>query len=116
MEVLCENASRSQQCGEETAKGFVSLPGLSVRDTSPGAWEGWRQECGQGDWGQGGGGETARLPPHPTPQLPSFICNSTWDLKRETLKLKILCWLNEKSLRKPQIFLQEVIKSFLYKT
>lgn len=44
------------------------------------------------------------------------MCNSTWDLKRETLELKILCWLNEKSLRKPQIFLQEVIKSFLYKT
>lgn len=81
MEVLCENASRSQQCGEETAKGFVSLPGLRVKETSPGAWEGWWQECGQEDWGQGGGGkdsswEAPPYPPHPHPGCsPSSFSN-----------------------------------------
>lgn len=56
MEVLCENASASQQCREEPAKGFVSLPGLKVRETHPGAWE-WRwQEPGQEDKGGAGRG------------------------------------------------------------
>ena len=81
MEVLCENASRSQQCGEETAKGFVSLPGLRVKETSPGAWEGWWQECGQEDWGQGGGGKDSswEAPPYPpsTVHRPSLGAQDT---------------------------------------
>lgn len=36
--------------------------------------------------------------------------------KRETLRLKILYRLYEKSLRKPQKFLKEAIKSSLHKT
>lgn len=66
MEVLCENASRSQECREEPAKGFVSLPGLKVKETHPGAWE-WRwQEPGQEDRGGAGRGKrTAAEAPLP---------------------------------------------------
>ena len=44
-------------------------------------WEGWWQECGQEDWGQGGGGkdsswEAPPYPPHPHPGCsPSSFSN-----------------------------------------
>lgn len=79
MEALCEIASGSQQCGEETAKGFVSSWAQGKRDTSPGAWEGWWQECGPEDRVGGGREEGARmaagrlLPTHPTHTLVSEL-------------------------------------------
>lgn len=76
MEVLCENASGSQQCREEPAKGFVSLPGLKVKETHPGAWEGRWQEPGQEDRGGAGRGQGRQLKGSSSPGLfPSSFSN-----------------------------------------
>lgn len=102
MEALCEIASGSQQCGEETAKGVVSLPGLRVKETHPPepGRDGGRNVARRTGWGggQGGGGKDGSWkasphPPHPHPGLsPSSFSNGGRPPRLPLSKSVVLTW------------------------